>query len=88
MIIGQSQMYKYQMQMMNKHPYKKNRPLAAGLININQCKYIILSLLLFCIFFLVDINNNFLILIISYFIISNLYTFFFKKYSVIDLLIF
>ena len=21
-----------------KHPYKKNRPLAAGLININQCK--------------------------------------------------
>ena len=70
-----------------KHPYKKNRPLAAGLININQCKYIILTLLLFSIFFLIDINNNFLILIVSYFVISNLYTFFFKKYAIIDLLI-
>lgn len=70
-----------------KHPYKRNRPLAAGLININQCKYIIFSLLFFCIFFLIDTNKNFLILIISYFIISNLYTFIFKKYVVIDLLI-
>mgnify|MGYP001215649243 CR=1 FL=1 len=70
-----------------KHPYKKNRPLAAGLININQCKYLILFLLIFCAFFLIDINKNFLILIISYFIISNLYSFFFKKYVIIDLLI-
>ncbi len=70
-----------------KHPYKKNRPLAAGLININQCKYLILSLLLFCCLFLIDINKNFLILIISYFAISNLYTFVFKKYVIIDLLI-
>ena len=70
-----------------KHPYKKNRPLAAGLININQCKYIILSLLVFCFFFLIDIDNNFFILIVSYFIISNLYTFFLKKYVIVDLLI-
>lgn len=70
-----------------KHPYKRNRPLAAGLININQCKYIIIFLLLFSIFFLIGVNKDFLILIILYFIISNLYTFFFKKYVIIDLLI-
>ena len=70
-----------------KHPYKKNRPLAAGLINLNQCKTLIFILLLISSFFLLSTNSNFFFLIISYFIISNLYTFLFKKYIYIDLLI-
>jgi len=70
-----------------KHPYKKYRPLAAGLISIRECKSLILLLIIFCGLFLIDINKNFLLLIIFYFIISNLYTFIFKKFVFIDLLI-
>ena len=70
-----------------KHPYKKYRPLAAGLISIKECKTLILFLIIFCGLFLFDINTNFLLLIIFYFIISNLYTFIFKKFIFIDLLI-
>ena len=70
-----------------KHPYKKHRPLAAGLINLNQCKILIFILLLISSFFLLSTNLNFFFLIISYFIISNLYTFLFKKYIYVDLLI-
>ena len=69
------------------HPYKKNRPLPSGLINIEQCKKLIFFLLLLSVFFLFTTNLNFLILIIFYFTISNLYTFFFKKYAYFDLLI-
>ena len=70
-----------------KHPYKKHRPLAAGLINLNQCKILIFILLLISSFFLLSTNLNFFFLIISYFIISNLYTFLFKKYIYVDILI-
>ena len=60
------------------HPYKKNRPLAAKLITINQCKVIIFILLILSTFFLLDTNKSFFYLIILYFITSNLYTFFKK----------
>ncbi len=70
-----------------KHPYKRYRPLAAGLINIDQCKILIFFLLLLCGLFVISTNINFFLLIISYFIISNLYTFFLKRYVYIDLLI-
>lgn len=69
------------------HPFKKNRPLAAGLISINQCKTLIIFLLLLCAVFLLDVNTNFLLLIISYFVTANLYTLIFKKIFFIDLLI-
>ena len=70
-----------------KHPYKKYRPLAAGLISIKECKTLIILLIIFCSLFLFNINLNFFLLIISYFVISNLYTFIFKKFIFIDLLI-
>ena len=69
------------------HPYKKNRPLAAGLISLNQCKTLIIFLLFLCIISLLGVNTNFLLLVIFYFIISNLYTFILKKFIIIDLLI-
>ena len=42
-----------------KHPYKKYRPLAAGLINIDQCKILIFFLLLLCGLFVITTNVNF-----------------------------
>ena len=60
-----------------KHPFKKYRPLAAGLINITQCKIIIFFLLFLCALILLTTSKNFILIIISYFIISNLYTFYF-----------
>ncbi len=70
-----------------KHPYKKNRPLAAGLINTHQCKKLILILLFLSGIFLLSTNFDFLLLIISYFIISNLYTFLLKRFVFVDLLV-
>tara|TARA_Y100000591_G_scaffold204933_1_gene177422 strand:- start:4025 stop:4936 length:912 start_codon:yes stop_codon:yes gene_type:complete len=70
-----------------KHPFKKYRPLAAGLINITQCKIIIFFLLFLCALILLTTSKNFILIILSYFIISNLYTFYFKKFAFIDLLI-
>lgn len=70
-----------------QHPYKKYRPLASGLININQCLYLIIFLILISSLLLINLNKNFIFLILTYFVISNLYTFIFKKYIIIDLLI-
>ena len=70
-----------------KHPFKKFRPLAAGLIDIAHCKIIIFFLLFLCVFFLFTTNLNFFLLVINYFIISNIYTFYLKKFAFIDLLI-
>ena len=57
------------------HPFKKYRPLAAKLI-IDHCKVLILALLALSIVLLTNVNKEFIIIIISYFILSNLYTFF------------
>ena len=70
-----------------KHPYKKYRPLAAGIINIDQCKILIFFLLLLSGLFLITTNVNFFLLIISYFVVSNVYTFFLKRFIFMDLLI-
>jgi len=69
------------------HPFKKYRPLAARLITVNHCRVLVLILLTLSIIFLINVNKEFIIIIISYFILSNLYTFFFKKIIIIDLLI-
>lgn len=69
------------------HPFKKYRPLAAKLITVNHCKILILILLALVTVLLLNVNKEFIMIIISYFILSNLYTFFFKKIVIIDLLI-
>ena len=69
------------------HPFKKNRPYAAGLVKINHCTYLILLLLLISGFLLFNTNSNFIILILIYFTVSNIYTFFIKKLIFIDLLV-
>ena len=69
------------------HPFKKNRPYTAGLVKINHCTYLILLLLLISGFLLFNTNSNFIILILIYFTVSNIYTFFIKKLIFIDLLV-
>ena len=69
------------------HPFKKYRPLAAKLITVDHCKVLILALLALSIVLLTNVNKEFIIIIISYFILSNLYTFFLKRIIIIDLLI-
>tara|TARA_X000000950_G_C13855624_1_gene636421 strand:- start:399 stop:1292 length:894 start_codon:yes stop_codon:yes gene_type:complete len=69
------------------HPFKKYRPLAAKLITVNHCKILILILLALVTVLLLNVNKEFIMIIISYFILSNFYTFFFKKIIIIDLLI-
>jgi 4-hydroxybenzoate polyprenyltransferase len=69
-----------------KHKYKKFRPLASGLINLKQCWFLIFFLLVPIIVFIKVLNLNFYILIFTYFVISNLYTFFLKKLIIIDIL--
>ena len=68
------------------HPFKKYRPLAAKLVTVNHCKVLILILLALSAVFLLNVNKEFIIIIISYFILSNLYTFFLKRIIIIDLL--
>ena len=70
-----------------KHPFKKLRPLAAGLITLNQCKLLVLILLFISSLLLLTTNIKFFFTIVTYFLISNLYTFIIKKYAFIDLLI-
>jgi len=69
-----------------KHPFKKKRPLAAGLIKIDHCLYLVFSLLIISGILLIYTNKYFIILIFIYFIISNTYTFFLKKLIIIDLI--
>lgn len=69
------------------HPFKKYRPLAAKLITVKHCKILILILLALVTVLLLNVNKEFIMIIISYFILSNFYTFFFKKIIIIDLLI-
>tara|TARA_B100001057_G_scaffold263636_1_gene263819 strand:- start:1108 stop:2001 length:894 start_codon:yes stop_codon:yes gene_type:complete len=68
------------------HPFKKYRPLAAKLITVNNCKILVLILLVLSAVLLLNVNKEFIMIIISYFILSNLYTFFIKRIIIIDLL--
>ena len=64
---------------------KKNRPLASGLITIKDSILIILILMAILIIYLILTKNNVLnILIISYFIICIIYTYFLKKIFFLD----
>ena len=69
------------------HTYKKFRPLAAGTISLIQSKILILFLIIFSSVLIINTNKNFQMLVVGYFIVSNLYTFLLKKYVIIDILI-
>ncbi len=72
-----------------KHPEKRNRPLAAGLVN--KTASIILSVLLtisgLLLAFLVDQSGKFLFITSIYYVLNMMYSFGLKNISIIDILI-
>ncbi len=69
----------YDIESDKKHPIKKFRPLASGIINKTQSFYIILILVIVSIFIARLINIYSIILIITYFFMNILYSSLFKK---------
>jgi len=70
-----------------KHPTKKNRPLAAKKIKISHCATTCFFLVILIFFFLPFLSLKFKYLLFAYFIVANLYSFYFKKLIIIDLII-
>ena len=70
-----------------KHPSKKNRPFAAKKITISHCATTCFFLVIVIFFFFPLLNLKFKYLIFGYFFIANLYSFYFKKLIIIDLII-
>ena len=71
-----------------KHPTKKYRPIALGLITKNQAILVIFSLIFFSLFILYLYEKIFLIkIIILYLFLNYLYSFFLKKIKYIDIFI-
>ena len=70
-----------------QHPNKKNRPFASSAIKLQYG--IIIAPILFIVSFVIalSINFNFFLLIISYFLLTTLYSFYLKRLQIIDCLI-
>src|SRR4030042_4258925 len=69
------------------HPKKKNRPITSGKISVKQALIIFFILFSVVVFlsFLTNINTRIILLI--YFIINLLYSYYFKKIAVLDIFI-
>lgn len=69
------------------HPRKRNRPIASG--KVKKVEGVLIASLCFCLAVSLSIyvSKNLLFVILIYFIISNSYTYFFKKIMVIDIFI-
>ncbi|MBL7697916.1 MAG: decaprenyl-phosphate phosphoribosyltransferase [Chitinophagaceae bacterium] len=72
-----------------KHPEKRNRPLAAGLVNKTTSLIIsvVLTLTGLALAFLVDTSGKFLFITGIYYVLNMLYSFGLKNISIIDILI-
>ena len=71
------------------HKYKSLKPLASKRIDLNNAKFFLLLLSLFTIFIIIywKINYNIKVLLIIYFCISTIYTFFLKKLLFLEVII-
>ncbi len=69
------------------HPVKKNRPFASGDILI--LNGLIFAGVCFFLGFLVAlyVNKNFMIIVLSYFILSNIYSYLLKSFAILDLVL-
>lgn len=67
------------------HPKKRFRPLVTGAITKNQAFILIFVLLLIIVLFLILLNIEFVEIVILYFIINVLYTFYLKHFVILDL---
>ena len=70
-----------------QHPVKKNRPLAKGDVGIKSAIVFAIILLLFALSLSLFLNQKVLIVLLSYFGINLLYSFWLKKIALIDIVI-
>lgn len=68
------------------HPVKKNRPIAAGDIAISRAIIISVILLVVLIPLAINFTLNFIIVIIGYFLLNVLYSFFLKQVVILDIM--
>jgi 4-hydroxybenzoate polyprenyltransferase len=66
------------------HPTKKNRPLPAGLISIQNAVITLIVFAVLVALFLPALNVKFMILLLSYFLLNIFYTFIFKHMVLLD----
>lgn len=68
-----------------RHPLKKHRPLAAGLISSRLAKVTAAVLLIFCLFWGVYLGREFFLVLVSYLTIQLLYNYRLKETVVLDI---
>lgn len=70
-----------------KHPTKRNRPIASGRISVQTAIIVMILLLAFASSVVLFLNVNYLKVVLSYFVLSLLYTFFLKHINLLETLI-
>jgi 4-hydroxybenzoate polyprenyltransferase len=69
------------------HPTKKNRPIASGKISTRKAYFIALSTIILCGLLLIRLNAWFIFIILLYFWMNLLYSFWLKRVALVDIFI-
>jgi decaprenyl-phosphate phosphoribosyltransferase len=70
-----------------RHPVKKNRPLASGLLRPGHAVSLMILLLVICVVVVVTfLPREFLLILGAYLVLNILYTFFLKHFAIIDII--
>lgn len=70
-----------------KHPRKKNRPVASGNLQVREAIIILPFLLIFGFAISSVLSINFVLLLLSYLILTSAYSFILKKHHILDILV-
>lgn len=70
-----------------KHPFKKSRPIALGVVNIYEALFLSLLLISIGSFLALNLNFNFFIILIAYLGLNIIYSFFLKHLLFIDCIV-
>jgi len=68
-----------------KHPFKKNRPIASGLISIGEATFIVFILSLFTLIISLFFSINLFLLSFAFLLLHLFYSLYLKKYPIIDI---
>lgn len=68
-----------------QHPLKQKRPIASGLIKVGSAKFLASTLMLTSLVIAIGSSRTLLLLLLSYLVISNAYSFSLKNIPVVDL---
>ena len=70
-----------------KHPRKKNRPIASGNMQVREGLMLLPFLLIAGVALAFFVNTNFVILLLSYLVLTSAYSFKLKKFYIIDIMV-